>query len=62
MRICLFGGTFDPLHIGHEKLIVTLLEKFDKVIVIPVKKSPEKNSPSKRGRRSNQKKATLTLN
>ena len=45
MKICIFGGTFDPLHIGHEKLIVTLLEKFDKVIVIPVKKSPEKNAP-----------------
>ena len=45
MKICVFGGAFDPLHIGHENLIKVLLEKFDKVIIMPAKQSPGKNSP-----------------
>ena len=45
MKICVFGGAFDPLHLGHEKLISELLSKFDKVIVMLSKQSPGKNAP-----------------
>ena len=45
MKICVFGGTFDPLHLGHENAIDTLLERFDKVIIMPSKQSPGKNMP-----------------
>ena len=42
MNVCLFGGTFDPVHLGHEYIISKLLSKFDKIIIIPSKKSPAK--------------------
>ena len=45
MKICVFGGAFDPLHLGHENLIKTLLSKFDKVIIMPSRQSPGKNIP-----------------
>ena len=45
MKICVFGGAFDPLHLGHEKLIKQLLSKFDKVVVMPAKQSPGKDMP-----------------
>ena len=45
MKICVFGGTFDPLHIGHESLIKVLLKRFDKVIIMPAKQSPGKKTP-----------------
>ena len=36
MKICLFGGTFDPPHIGHHNIINNLLIKnYDKIIVMP---------------------------
>ncbi|MDP6168606.1 MAG: nicotinate-nucleotide adenylyltransferase [Candidatus Marinimicrobia bacterium] len=44
MRICLFGGTFDPPHIGHLLIAQTVCEAedFDKVIFIPANRSPNK--------------------
>lgn len=38
MRIGIYGGSFDPIHLGHEKVVLYVLEKLklDKIIVIPV--------------------------
>ena len=37
MRVCIFGGTFDPPHIGHLLIAQTVCEaeKFDKILFIP---------------------------
>ena len=45
MRICLFGGTFDPPHIGHLLVAQTVFEeeKFDKILFIPAYNPPHKN-------------------
>lgn len=44
MKICLFGGTFDPPHIGHLLIAQTICEaeSFDKLIFIPVNIPPHK--------------------
>jgi len=44
LKICLFGGTFDPPHIGHLLIAQTVCEaeKFDKIIFIPANKPPHK--------------------
>ena len=46
MKICLFGGTFDPPHIGHLLIAQTICEAegFDKVVFIPANKSPNKKA------------------
>lgn len=38
MDILLFGGSFDPVHNGHENILRTALEykKFDKIIIMPI--------------------------
>ena len=43
-KIGLFGGTFDPPHIGHTALARAVLEKFslDKIIFIPAGNPPHK--------------------
>ena len=48
MKICLFGGTFDPPHIGHLLLAQTIFEEesFDKVLFVPAYKPPHKNNIS----------------
>lgn len=33
MNTCLFAGTFDPITVGHTKMIEKLLNKYDKVVV-----------------------------
>ncbi len=44
MKICLFGGTFDPPHIGHLLIAQTIAEaeNFDKIVFIPAWKAPHK--------------------
>ena len=46
MKICLFGGTFDPPHIGHLLIAQTVCEAedFDKILFIPAFASPHKKS------------------
>ena len=48
MRICIFGGTFDPPHIGHLLVAQTVCEaeKFDKILFIPANRPPHKNNIS----------------
>ena len=45
MKICLFGGTFDPPHLGHLLIAQTVCEvgNFDKIVFIPAFKPPNKN-------------------
>ena len=45
-KICLFGGTFDPPHIGHLLVAQTIFEaeNFDKIVFIPTFKTPEKDN------------------
>ena len=45
MKICLFGGTFDPPHIGHLLIAQTVceVEGFDKILFIPAYSPPHKN-------------------
>ena len=44
MKICLFGGTFDPPHIGHLLIAQTVCEAedFDKILFIPTFIPPHK--------------------
>ena len=46
MKICLFGGTFNPPHIGHLLIAQTVCEEenFDKIIFIPANKPPHKSN------------------
>lgn len=37
MKVALFGGSFDPIHKGHEEVIKHLEKKFDKILIVPVK-------------------------
>ena len=44
MRVTIFGGSFDPVHKGHLKIIDELSKISDKVIVIPNYLNPLKDS------------------
>lgn len=46
-KIILFGGTFDPVHIGHTEVAIDVYKKTcaSMLIFIPAKKSPLKNTP-----------------
>ena len=43
-KIALFGGTFDPVHLGHTTVVTNALEHIgaEKIIFIPAKRSPLK--------------------
>lgn len=47
-KIAIFGGTFNPIHNGHVRLVRSVTEKidFDKVIVMPSKIPPHKKVQS----------------
>lgn len=46
MRIAIFGGSFDPIHIAHIAIVKEVLKKLDieKVIVVPTYLNPFKSS------------------
>ena len=43
-KTVIFGGSFDPPHIGHENIIRNLAKRFDEVIVVPTYVSPFKQA------------------
>ena len=45
MKLCIFSGTFNPIHKAHIKMAEYVLENFgfDKIIFIPAYKPPHKN-------------------
>ena len=48
-RVGIFGGTFDPIHIGHLIVAETIMDEFhlDKVVFIPAAVPPHKlDSPA----------------
>ena len=46
MQIAIYGGSFDPPHLGHYNIVIKSLEKLeiDKIIVLPNFQNPWKNS------------------
>lgn len=46
MNIAIFGGSFDPPHIGHEKIVEEALDilDIDKLIIVPTYLNPFKSS------------------
>ena len=47
MKTLFFGGTFDPPHIGHEKIVEFCLGVCDKLVILPNEKSPHKQYTAK---------------
>ena len=45
MKVCLFGGTFDPPHLGHLIIAQTIFEaeNFDQIVLVPAYQPPHKN-------------------
>jgi nicotinate-nucleotide adenylyltransferase len=60
-KIVLFGGTFDPIHLGHTTVAADAARQInaEKVIFIPSKRSPLKGSPPKAGESDRLKMITL---
>lgn len=46
--IGVYGGTFDPIHLGHIHLLTSLLNtgEFKKILVVPAKQNPLKATPA----------------
>ncbi len=51
MNIALYGGSFDPPHIGHVRVALQALERLDidKLIIVPAYRNPFKSSVSADG-------------
>ncbi len=51
MKICLFGGTFDPIHLGHLHIAEAAMHalKLDRVIFLPCRQSPHKSEQAHAG-------------
>ena len=45
MKLAVFGGTFNPLHIGHAMLADTIITElgYDKILFVPTFITPHKN-------------------
>ena len=45
MKLCIFSGTFNPIHNAHLKMAQYVLDNygFDKIIFIPAYKPPHKD-------------------
>ena len=45
MKLAVFGGTFNPLHVGHAMLADTIVRElgFDKVLFVPTYAPPHKD-------------------
>jgi nicotinate-nucleotide adenylyltransferase len=48
MRIGVFGGTFDPVHVGHVAMADAAARRFElsRVLFVPARLSPHKTAPS----------------
>ena len=46
MKVAVFGGTFNPLHVGHAMLADTIVRElgYDKVLFVPTYTPPHKDS------------------
>ncbi|KKU07467.1 MAG: inorganic polyphosphate/ATP-NAD kinase [Candidatus Uhrbacteria bacterium GW2011_GWE2_45_35] len=44
MRIAFYGGSFNPVTVGHEAAVRILSERFDRVVVVPCGPRPDKRS------------------
>jgi len=45
VKLILFGGSFDPPHYGHLKIIENCIEQCDKLVLMPSAYSPLKKNP-----------------
>lgn len=46
-RVGVFGGTFDPVHVGHLAIALAALQsaRLDRVVFVPARRSPLKDAP-----------------
>lgn len=53
MRFGIFGGTFDPPHLGHKAMLLSAIEhlELDEVVVVPAGKNPLKRFKSMASRK-----------
>ena len=42
MNLYFYGGSFDPPHIGHKKIITYFTNRYDNLLIIPTYQSPKK--------------------
>jgi nicotinate-nucleotide adenylyltransferase len=62
-KLALFGGTFDPIHLGHTTVAAAAVEHIgaEKLVFIPTKRSPLKGSLPKAGDRDRIKMMALAI-